>query len=111
LTHTKSEVKRAGEMLRGYIVWSKDSEKEALWAFDTAYNWRDSHIQYMDTAHAELRRKLKALQLVDTLTAARMKRMRSIRRKLREISSDLNQMQDLGGCRAILANPKDVEAL
>ena len=41
---------------------------------------------------------------ISGITAARLKRMHSIRRKLRRIGLNLSQLQDLGGCRAILPN-------
>jgi len=53
---------------------------------------------------------MRALE-IDGVTAARLKRMQSIRRKLRRIGLHLNQLQDLGGCRAILARISDVNAL
>jgi hypothetical protein len=46
------------------------------------------------------------------ITAARLKRMSSIRKKLRILrKTNLNQIQDLGGCRAILPTMDDVRTL
>jgi hypothetical protein len=45
------------------------------------------------------------------ITVARLKRMQAIRRKLRRIGLNLSQLQDLGGCRAILSTMDDVRAL
>jgi hypothetical protein len=45
------------------------------------------------------------------ITAARLKRMQAIRKKLKRINLHLNQIQDLGGCRAILDSMTDVRTL
>ncbi len=47
------------------------------------------------------------------ITAARLKRMQAIRKKLRrpDFPMYLNQVQDLGGCRAILSSMDEVRAL
>jgi hypothetical protein len=45
------------------------------------------------------------------LTAARMKRMKSIRKKLARLSTSLIQTQDIGGCRAILDSMDEVRAV
>lgn len=47
------------------------------------------------------------------ITAARLKRMQAIRKKLRRpnFSLNLSQVQDLGGCRAILSSMDEVRAL
>jgi ppGpp synthetase/RelA/SpoT-type nucleotidyltranferase len=42
------------------------------------------------------------------VTAARVKRMPSIRKKLRRISVGLQSIQDLGGCRVILPTMEQV---
>ncbi|WP_157934339.1 RelA/SpoT domain-containing protein [Microvirga ossetica] len=49
-------------------------------------------------------------------TAARLKRMQAIRRKLKRMDDKstplgLNQLQDLGGCRAVMNTMDDVDAL
>jgi hypothetical protein len=45
------------------------------------------------------------------VAVARLKRMQAIRRKLKRIGIKLNQIQDLGGCRAIVPSIKDVHEL
>jgi hypothetical protein len=45
------------------------------------------------------------------LTAARLKRMPAIRRKLCRVKWKLHQLQDLGGCRCILPTINDVKRL
>src|SRR5205823_2784133 len=48
---------------------------------------------------------------VDGITAARLKRMQAIRRKLRRFDYGLDRLQDLGGCRVILPSIADVQTL
>ena len=56
-------------------------------------------------------RRLRLPSAQTTQTAARLKRMPSIRQKLRAISANLNQIQDLAGCRAILPSINEVNAV
>jgi hypothetical protein len=62
----------------------------------------------MSKIRAELVGKVRQ-QKLEGLTAARLKRMSSIRRKLASTNYKLNQIQDLGGCRVILPSINDVE--
>jgi ppGpp synthetase/RelA/SpoT-type nucleotidyltranferase len=55
----------------------------------------------------ELSAKLRSAGLVG-LTAARLKRMGSIRAKLRRGPHTLYQMQDIGGCRAIVGSVDEI---
>jgi len=48
---------------------------------------------------------------VKGLTAARLKQMTSIRAKLGRIKSNLRQMQDLGGCRAVVPSIDQARSL
>ena len=45
------------------------------------------------------------------ISAARLKRMTSVRKKLRKINVSLDAIQDLGGCRAILPSIGDVHRI
>lgn len=95
------QVLRAGEALKGEILWTKEAEPEIIEIFRIANNWRESHAYPMRSLRHEMIAKMRGLEM-EGITAARLKRMRSIRKKLRAISAKLNQIQDLGGCRAIL---------
>lgn len=67
----------------------------------------------MRRIHAELIAKVRKLGLRQTagISAARLKRMTSVRKKLRKISVGLEAIQDLGGCRAILPTMNDVRRI
>jgi hypothetical protein len=110
LEFSMREVRRVGDVLKGDVMWSDGRAEELKGIFRIANNWRDSHAYPMAKLRSEMGGKLRSLQL-DGLTAARLKRMRSIRKKLRTININLNQIQDLGGCRAILSSIAEIRSL
>lgn len=112
--HTKEAVNRAGKMLvRGmqedFEKWPQDVWDEYHNALSVLNNWRGSHAYPLNTFQVNLRgvaRKFEA----EPLVAQRIKRLISIALKLdRFPSMKLSQMQDLGGCRAILKNVRMVK--
>lgn len=105
--YTKSEIAAAGKILSGTILHDPARADEISEIFRIAYNWRDSHAFPMRRIRHELIQGLRHAGIIG-LTSARMKRMASIRRKLRSSSIRLPQIQDLGGCRAILNQMADV---
>tara|TARA_R110002074_G_scaffold400979_1_gene597757 strand:- start:1305 stop:2543 length:1239 start_codon:yes stop_codon:yes gene_type:complete len=107
----KREVRRVGDALKEKLIpIDKASEEEIRQIFRVAHSWRDSHALPMRLMRRELIVRIRQCELVG-LTVARLKRMQSIRRKLREQTGNLTQMQDLGGCRAILPSIADVNRL
>lgn len=108
--YTRKEISNAGKMLGNKIIHDPDRSDEISEIFRIAYNWRDSHAFPMRRIRHELVRGLKQ-EGVSGLTSARMKRMASIRRKLRSSSIRLQQMQDLGGCRAIIDHVTDLNSI
>jgi hypothetical protein len=104
------QVLRAGEALAGDLPWTDETAEAVQEVFKIANNWRDSHAYPMRRMRYELLGQIRKLQLKG-ITAARLKRMQSIRSKLRKIRINLNQIQDLAGCRAILPTMKDVNLL
>lgn len=112
-TNTKGEIDRAGAMLLPW--WThrpvrKISDDE-LNCWIIAKNWRASHAMPLLTFRMGLTKRAKRVE-DSVLIAQRMKRMSSILNKLsREPKMKLSQMQDLGGCRAILSSAAAVERL
>lgn len=98
--YTMHDVKRAGEALKGDVPWSEDTRDELLAIFKIANNWIDSHGYPMARLRTEAHSKVRKCG-GDSLVFARLKRMRSVRRKLATLSAKLDQVQDLGGCRII----------
>jgi len=103
--YTKKEIDQAGNILKD----DTKSEEEKEQALEVLDNWRAVHSYPMHVF--KIRLKDKAL-LVDSnaVTVQRLKRAPAIINKLkrrydgRRPSMNLSQMQDIGGCRSVLAN-------
>lgn len=108
--YSEDEVKRAGEIIAGELVWTADTAKTIRKAFHIANNWRDAHAYPMRSVRYSMMWFMRHHQ-IEGLTAARLKRMQAIRRKLRRLPYALSELQDLGGCRVILPSIVDVRAL
>lgn len=110
--HGKGDIDRAGATLIPWW-WKKRSvtTKEIGDAFAIVENWRTSHGLPLNVFQACLRSRAKRIE-DDFLVAQRMKRFASVMNKLvREPHMKLSQMQDLGGCRAILPDVASVDRL
>jgi (p)ppGpp synthase/HD superfamily hydrolase len=70
-------------------------------------NWRSSHALPLQTIKMLLKNRAKSVDS-SAVVAQRLKRLPSIRAKLKRETMRLQQMQDLGGCRAIV---KDMGAV
>lgn len=97
---SKKQIDRAGK-----IIVSPDStvlqEMEAL---EVLNNWRSSHAYPLQVIASNLRRKNP-----NAIVVQRLKRLDSITGKLKRFPEmSLYRMQDLGGCRVILDDVKDV---
>ena len=110
LEYSKKDVVRAGDALRGALIWGPDTKTEIHKVFSIANSWRASHAFPMHRLRAELHGRMSALKLKG-LTAARLKQMPSIRGKLQRIDSNLRQLQDLGGCRAVVPTINEARKL
>jgi ppGpp synthetase/RelA/SpoT-type nucleotidyltranferase len=113
--YSKSQIEKAGKVLRrtdlqpGQFFDSYKLSTED--AFRVAHNWRDAHMLPLLRVRQELGAKTRAaFGKGATLTAARLKRMHAIRRKLQRPFT-LYQMQDIAGCRAILPSIREVNEL
>jgi ppGpp synthetase/RelA/SpoT-type nucleotidyltranferase len=110
--YSKADINRAGDILINESA-TEDQTNEAL---EILNNWRAIHSYPMHVFKVRL--KNKAL-LVDqkALTVQRLKRVPSIITKLqrkyngRPPTMKLSQMQDIGGCRAVLSNVNLVKQL
>lgn len=108
--YSMNEVRRAGEMLRNEIMWEEDRQDELFQIFAVANNWIDTHLYPMGRLRQEAVGKVRKYKL-EGIAAARLKRMSSVRKKLRRIGTNLNQIQDLGGCRVVLRSMSDAQTL
>lgn len=102
--YSKREVVKAGKVLRENIA---EVSEEVIHEFGVAHNWRSSYAYPMHRIRQELRGKVSREQGLG-VTAARLKRMSSIRKKLAGSFVTLYQMQDIAGARAILPDLKSV---
>ncbi|MEO6387850.1 MAG: RelA/SpoT domain-containing protein [Croceibacterium sp.] len=108
--HSKREIVGAGKALAGNIVYDQTALPDILETFRIAHSWRLANLYPMRRVRHELTGKIRAIK-ADAITAARLKRMVSIRKKLRTSPLTLYQMQDLGGCRAIISNQAELDRL
>lgn len=117
--HKKKRVNWAGQMLLAvppHYNWDSVDENEEydawaqeyLAALDIIGNWRSSHNFPLNTFHIGLKKRAKIIDLA-AITAQRTKRLASIELKLTRFPTmTLSQMQDIGGCRAIVQTASDV---
>jgi ppGpp synthetase/RelA/SpoT-type nucleotidyltranferase len=110
--YSKRRVNDAGAFVANF-EWS-ESERDFsryLSALDVVNNWRSAHNFPLNTFHVGLRRRGR---LIDSgiITAQRIKRLTSIESKLSRFPTmTLSQMQDIGGCRAIMRSARGVKRL
>lgn len=113
--NSKKEIVLAGKVLRERLSMDSISDIESKYdcsvydAFRIAHDWRDAHMFPLLRVRMELARRLGTIEK-GAVTAARVKRMESIRRKLQRPIT-LYQMQDIAGCRAIVRSMKEVDRI
>ena len=107
VTYSKSAVKRAGETLIIPNIASKDPERH-LQALKVLSYWRACHLAPLEAAVRELEDVVR-IRHKNAIVAKRLKRTPSIVAKLqRHTQMDLQNMQDIGGCRVIVRSLKHV---
>jgi ppGpp synthetase/RelA/SpoT-type nucleotidyltranferase len=106
---SRGEVDRAGQILSA--DWKEIDYDEYWHALDVINNWRSSHSRPLYTFRFGVRRHAERID-PNALVAQRIKRLSSIRLKL-QLSQNmkLSQMQDIGGCRAVVEDVKKVSQL
>jgi len=105
--YTKGAVARAGKTL----VDPQATVDQRMAALDVMSSWRAAHAYPMHALLMMLRRKSADIDL-RSIVVQRHKRAPSIIDKLARFPQmELSRMQDIGGCRAIVSNVRDVEKL
>jgi ppGpp synthetase/RelA/SpoT-type nucleotidyltranferase len=105
--HTSGQIDRAGQVLSSSSATKQEIE-DAIALMD---KWRTAHNRPLKIAWSTLQDRAKQVHPNPTI-GTRLKREESIRDKLiREPTMKLSKMQDIGGCRVILRNMKEVDAL
>jgi hypothetical protein len=108
----KGDIDRAGARL---VPWWKmeiePDRAELLESYRIVETWRTSHAMPLLTFRMSLGGRSRRVDPT-AIVAQRLKRFSSVMNKLvREPRMKLSQMQDLGGCRAIVSNVTAVEKL
>ena len=104
-----NQVNKAG----GFLLRRDWTETDFERAWRVIENWRVAHRYPLNAFHMTLRNRARHIDR-NALTAQRLKRMPSIFRKLfrkQTKTMHLTQMQDIGGCRAVLRNLAHVKRL
>lgn len=105
--YRRGQVDAAGRVLAAGNP-DDDAVNEALTVLN---NWRLSHSFPLNTLQMGLRQKARNVY-ASALVAQRLKRVPSIVYKLQRFSTmNLSQMQDIGGCRAVVRNVQEVRRL
>ena len=110
LEYSMKAVRRAGNRLAKEVLWLPEDRDEVLDTFQIANNWRDSHVFPMRSMRMSIIQRMRYAE-IGGFTAARSKRMSSIRKKLQRLGCELNQINDLAGCRAVLDDIESVNHL
>ena len=114
--HTRAEVDKAGDVLK---AWNTPSDHDMLvdewleWldALEVINNWRSSHSYPLNTFQINLRHAARNVEDAP-LIAQRIKRLSSVSHKLDRFKRmRLSQMQDIGGCRAVVQTVAGVRQL
>lgn len=101
-------VNRSGKKL---VEWKENQSVDLGNALDVMDNWRAAHAYPAQVLFVTLKRRASLVHR-SALVAQRIKRLPSIVNKLeREPDMKLSQMQDIGGCRAVVPNLEQVLAL
>lgn len=106
---SRSEVDRAGQFL--VQDWEEVNIEDYFHGLEVINNWRSSHSRPLYTFRFGVRRHAERVD-GNALVAQRIKRLSSIRLKLKlSPNMKLSQMQDIGGCRAVVEDVRKVNRL
>jgi Region found in RelA / SpoT proteins len=107
--YSKRKIDKAGQaLITGDYIDFPNGSSEVLTIVN---NWRVCHNHPLNTFKVTLHTRSKSIDK-DALIAQRIKRLSSIELKLRRYPKmNLSQMQDLGGCRAVLGTIMQVRKL
>lgn len=105
--YSLNRVDKAGEAVARAEIKSADF----VAAVPVFWNWRAAHAYPQNTFYVTLSRRAKSVH-PDALVSQRLKRRQSVLAKLlRNSKMELSQMQDIAGCRAVMPNMADLDAL
>ena len=103
--------RRLAVLMRKQAGWASQDFTDWHRSLDIINNWRSAHAYPLNILQDSLRKKARRGDL-NAVVAQRTKRLWSIWHKLDRFKTmQLSQMQDIGGCRAILSTSEQVHAL
>ncbi len=106
--YSASQIAKAGSILRD----ASSPPDKVEWALGVLDNFRALHVEPLNGFQNTLRARLKKLELENTIVAQRIKRKPTILEKLQRFKSmRLDQMDDIGGIRAIVSNIAELQKL
>lgn len=105
--YSRNQVDRAGDVLISDETVGWEEYYKALAVIN---NWRAAHSYPLLNFRINLGRKLSSINS-RAIVAQRIKRLPSIEAKLIRQTTQLSQMQDIGGCRAIVNNMRELTEL
>lgn len=106
----ESPRKAVDEAGKTYVSAAATPEEREM-ALAVINNWRASHSYPLNALQMNLRKNA-AKRDPDATVAQRIKRLPSIKHKLERFSRlPLSEVQDIGGCRAVLSSVKEVDEL
>lgn len=109
--YSGSAVRRAGKILREPDLSSGSAVDAFFWALEVMNDWRAAHSYALNSAQMGLRSRLATVG-VEGSVSQRLKRRWSIVGKLRrEPTMQLNTMQDIAGCRAVVPDLESAYAV
>ncbi len=107
MTYSKNEITRAGN-----ILLSSKIEDERDLAYLKINDWRTNHLQPLRVIKKKIINILGKHKITPFLVSQRLKRLTSIIYKLDlNPNMGLGGMQDIGGCRVVLKDVKELEKL
>ncbi|MDP3062581.1 MAG: RelA/SpoT domain-containing protein [Chloroflexota bacterium] len=109
--YSSKDVDKAGAVFLRRLGDTQAEFDDFMHALDVIDNWRGSHAFPLNTFQVTLRRKARSVY-DEALVAQRIKRLASIGEKLLRLRDlSLSQMQDIGGCRAVVGTLAQVNRL
>lgn len=109
---SRGDIDRAGgSLIDDALPFDEEGYEKLNNALEVINNWRSSHSYPLQALKMTLRGRAKKVDS-RAIVAQRLKRLSSIGIKLRRNKNmALSQMQDLGGCRAVLESVRNVDKL
>jgi hypothetical protein len=106
-SYSKKQIDKAGNQL---VASGDGIARVSEESMNIIHNWRICHVYPLHIVYITLRNRAKKIR--GGLVYQRQKRLESIQKKLKQNKNMvLSQMQDIGGCRAVLPVISDVKKL